>query len=130
MADEHLAALLKRLRGRAKLSQEELAARAGLSPRTVSDIERGVQLHPRQVTLEILSDALGIDDAERRELWATASSSEIEPIPPVTAELLGRDRAIGELCSTFERNGRAFVTVTGAPGVGKTVLARCVAAAL
>lgn len=130
MAAEPLAALLKRLRGRAKLSQEELAARAGLSPRTVSDIERGVQLHPRQVTLEILSDALGIDATQRRELWATASSSGIEPIPALAGGLLGRDHVTAELCAAFAQSGRAFVTVTGAPGVGKTVLARSVAALL
>ena len=35
-------ALLRELRAKAGLTQEELAAAAGLSPRSVSDLERGV----------------------------------------------------------------------------------------
>jgi transcriptional regulator with XRE-family HTH domain len=36
------AALLRQLRAGAKLTQEELAEAASLSPRSVSDLERGV----------------------------------------------------------------------------------------
>jgi transcriptional regulator with XRE-family HTH domain len=36
------AGLLRQLRAEAKLTQEELAEAAGLSPRSVSDLERGV----------------------------------------------------------------------------------------
>lgn len=130
MSAEQLAARLKRLRLRAKLSQEELAARASVSTRTVSDIERGVQTRPRQITLDILSDALGLDDLERRELRAAVSSSGITPIPPVDISLVGRDRVIGEMYSAFAQGSREFITITGAPGVGKTVLARCLATML
>ena len=35
------AGLLRRLRTEARLTQEELAGEAGLSPRSVSDLERG-----------------------------------------------------------------------------------------
>jgi transcriptional regulator with XRE-family HTH domain len=36
------AGLLRQLRAEARLTQEELAAAAGLSPRSVSDLERGI----------------------------------------------------------------------------------------
>jgi transcriptional regulator with XRE-family HTH domain len=36
-----LAGLLRELRVEARLTQEELAEAAGLSPRTISDLERG-----------------------------------------------------------------------------------------
>ena len=44
MAEPELsfAGLLRQLRGEAKLTQEELAEAAGVSPRSVSDLERGI----------------------------------------------------------------------------------------
>ena len=44
----------------AALSQEELAERAGLSPRGVSDLERGARTAPRLETVRLLADALGL----------------------------------------------------------------------
>ena len=41
------AGLLRELRTEARLTQEELAEAAGLSPRSVSDLERGVNLTAR-----------------------------------------------------------------------------------
>jgi DNA-binding XRE family transcriptional regulator len=43
-----LAGLLRRLRTEAGLTQEELAERAGLSPRSVSDLERGINQTARR----------------------------------------------------------------------------------
>jgi transcriptional regulator with XRE-family HTH domain len=43
------AALLRQLRAEAKLTQEELAEAASLSPRSVSDLERGINV-PRART--------------------------------------------------------------------------------
>ena len=60
-----LADLLKSLRTGARLSQEALAERAGLSTRTVSDIECGVARWPRAITLSLLSEALALEPAER-----------------------------------------------------------------
>jgi WD40 repeat protein/transcriptional regulator with XRE-family HTH domain len=54
------AALLRQLRGAAKLTQEELAEAAGLSPRSVSDLERGVTRTARKDTAALLADALGL----------------------------------------------------------------------
>ena len=54
------AGLLRRLRGEAGLTQEELAEAAGLSPRSVSDLERGVNRTAHKDTALLLADALGL----------------------------------------------------------------------
>lgn len=64
MADgDSLGALLTRLRGRAGLSQEQLADRSGVSAQAISDIERGTTLHPRAGTLHRIAAGLGLDAA-------------------------------------------------------------------
>ena len=52
------AALLRRLRAGARLTQEELAEAAGVSPRSVSDLERGINRTARKDTALLLADAL------------------------------------------------------------------------
>ena len=46
-------------RRRAGLSQEDLAARAGVHPHTISKIERGLLVVPRPSTCRKLAAALG-----------------------------------------------------------------------
>jgi len=53
-------ALLRQLRGEAKLTQEELAEAAGLSSRSVSDLERGITRAAHKDTAALLADALGL----------------------------------------------------------------------
>jgi transcriptional regulator with XRE-family HTH domain len=57
------AGLLRQLRGEAKLTQEELAEEAGLSPRAVSDLERGINRTARKDTAMLLAGALGIAES-------------------------------------------------------------------
>src|SRR5689334_6227938 len=52
--------LLRQLRAEARLTQEELAAAAGLSPRSVSDLERGINRTARKDTADLLAAALGL----------------------------------------------------------------------
>src|SRR5262245_41618775 len=77
-------ALLRRHRVAAALSQEALAARAGLSTRAVSDLERGVKARPHLETVRRLADALGLEPAERAALAAAARPGEggAAPAPP------------------------------------------------
>jgi transcriptional regulator with XRE-family HTH domain len=49
--------LLRRLRAEAGLTQEELAEAASLSPRSVSDLERGVNRTARRDTALLLAGA-------------------------------------------------------------------------
>ena len=64
--------LLKRFRLAAGLSQEELAERAGLSPRGVSDLERGARTNPRTGTIRLLADALQLAETDRAAFLAAA----------------------------------------------------------
>jgi predicted ATPase/transcriptional regulator with XRE-family HTH domain len=132
MPQETLGTLFKRLRAHSGLSQEQLAERAGLSHRTVGDIESGVRRRRRAVTLNLLADALGITAHERAELLRTALEEGLgaphESLPgglrlPRAPALIGRDDALAGLRAAFDADGRALVTLTGPPGVGKTALA-------
>ncbi|HXT37201.1 MAG TPA: helix-turn-helix domain-containing protein, partial [Chloroflexota bacterium] len=63
-------ALLRAYRVGAGLSQEELAERAQLSPRTISDIERGITTAPYRDTVALLADALELGASDRAALEA------------------------------------------------------------
>jgi DNA-binding XRE family transcriptional regulator len=65
-------ALLRAGRNRAWLSQEQLAARAGLSERTVRDLEAGRVRSPRTDTVRLLADALQSSQPERGK-WIEAA---------------------------------------------------------
>ncbi len=55
-----LADLLRNLRRKARLTQEELAGAAGVSVRAVSNLERGAVTTPQKDTVRLLADALGL----------------------------------------------------------------------
>jgi non-specific serine/threonine protein kinase len=94
-----LGTLLQQHRVAAGLSQEELAERAGLSRRGISDLERGARRAPHPATLRRLADALELDQAERTALLASARTADArvhlatgpEPAPSF-ADLLRRAR--------------------------------------
>src|SRR5262249_38253926 len=64
--------LLRSHRAVARLSQPELAQRALISARSVSDLERGVYQGPRRPTVLRLANALGLDGADRDQFEAAA----------------------------------------------------------
>jgi len=66
------AGLLRQLRAEARLTQEELAEAAGLSPRSVSDLERGVHRTAQKDTAQLLAGALGLADPARALFVAAA----------------------------------------------------------
>jgi transcriptional regulator with XRE-family HTH domain len=66
------AGLLRQLRAGAGLTQEELAEAAGLSPRSVSDLERGVNRTARKDTAVLLAGALGLAEPVRSLFVAAA----------------------------------------------------------
>ncbi len=65
-------ALLRQLRAEARLTQEELAGTAGLSPRSISDLERGINRTARKDTAELLAGALGLAEPVRPVFIAAA----------------------------------------------------------
>ena len=64
--------LVRQLRAEAGLTQEELAEAASLSPRSVSDLERGINRTARKDTAELLAGALGLAEPVRALFVAAA----------------------------------------------------------
>ncbi len=64
--------LVRQLRTEAGLTQEELAEAASLSPRSVSDLERGIHRTARKDTAELLAGALGLAEPARPLFVAAA----------------------------------------------------------
>ena len=67
--------LLRRHRLAAGLTQEELAEKAKVSPRAISDLERGQRSRPWPQTVQLLAATLLLDPAEREQLEAAACLS-------------------------------------------------------
>jgi polar amino acid transport system substrate-binding protein len=91
-----LAGLLRGLRQRALLTQEELAQRSGLSVRTIRGLELGRIRRPHSGSLRRLADALQLGGEEREALAAAARSERGEPaargpdpVPAVAARPVG-----------------------------------------
>jgi class 3 adenylate cyclase/ABC-type transport system substrate-binding protein len=86
--------LLRHHRTAAGLTQEELAARAGLSSDAISTLERGARRRPRKDTVALLADALALPDEERAAFAAVArrsSAAALAATPPGAATLPGLD---------------------------------------
>src|ERR1051326_8678287 len=64
--------LLRGYRTAVGLTQEDLASRAGLSARAITDLERSVRRYPYPDTVERLGQALELNDAQRAELRAAS----------------------------------------------------------
>jgi predicted ATPase/DNA-binding CsgD family transcriptional regulator/DNA-binding XRE family transcriptional regulator len=136
--------LLRQLRAEAKLTQEELAEAAGLSPRAVSDLERGIHRTAHKDTAVLLAGALGLD-GPARELFVAAARGRapaagvlaagrrqaaaaswaavggVHGFPATLTSFIGREaetRQVAELLAEHR-----LVTVTGPGGSGKTRLA-------
>jgi predicted ATPase/DNA-binding CsgD family transcriptional regulator/DNA-binding XRE family transcriptional regulator len=132
--------LLQRHRQAAGLSQEELAERAGLSRRGISDLERGVRCAPYPETVRRLAESLQLSAPERAGLLAAsrrgtaaaagepAPERRQAPLPVPLSSFVGREREIGEVRRLL--GSTRLLSLTGPGGVGKTRLALVVAADL
>src|SRR5260370_42073957 len=67
--------VLRKQRVARALTQEELAARAQLSPRAISDLERGLKHAPRWSTVRLLVTGLELGSDDAAELMAAARSA-------------------------------------------------------
>jgi predicted ATPase/DNA-binding XRE family transcriptional regulator len=115
---------LRRLRRRSGLSQETLAARAGLSPEAVSLLERG-RRSPRMTTMRLLAEGLRLPESDRSALFASVNLHEpATPSLPVFADHpIGRDSELREVAEIIERDDTRLLTLLGPAGVGKTRIA-------
>ncbi|MFE4053972.1 helix-turn-helix domain-containing protein [Streptomyces sp. YIM B13518] len=82
--------LLRQLRKRARLTQEQLAERSTVSVRTIRRLETGRSTDHRLSTLHLLADALEVGTEERRQLTDTLVAAQqgvaVEPPEPAPAE--------------------------------------------
>jgi len=133
-----LGRLLRRHREQARLTQEELADRAGVSARTISDIERGVRARAYADTATRLSVALGLTDTDRATFLDAArgpnslvgADYRVSRVPRPITSLIDREREVSELVTALDADERRLVSITGLGGVGKTRLALAVATEL
>src|SRR5579871_508147 len=125
LADESISfgTLLQRHRRLAGLSQVELAARAGLSRRGISDLERGVRRFPYPTTVRGLAAALGLDEVNRTALVVAArpartAASVQHNLPAQPTRLIGREQDLGEVEVRLLQPEVRLLTLTGAGGSG------------
>ncbi len=128
--------LLREYRVAAGLTQEALAERAGLSPRGISDLERGARRAPRRDTIRLLAEALQLAGPDRSALVGAArkpaamappdtaeptSRVEAARLPAPASSFVGRVRELEDVRRLL--GTRRLVTLTGPGGCGKTRLA-------
>src|SRR5262249_26484992 len=130
-SDEAFGEVLQRHRHTQRLTQADLAEKAGLSERAISDLERGLK-RPQRATVRLLIHALGLpsDQAHVLEHVARPRGSAVEPsvngsarhnLPASLTSFVGREQ---DLIEVAERLCSArLLTLTGVGGCGKTRLA-------
>src|SRR5215469_17477281 len=143
------AGLLRQFRAEARLTQEELAEAAGVSPRSVSDLERGINRTARKDTAVLLADALGLT-GQVRVLFVAAARGRAPAAEVLTARpdgaaggsavavtrslprdigsFTGREtelaRLLGTLAGVAAGDGPpGLCVIDGMAGIGKTTLA-------
>jgi len=147
-ATPEFAGLLRQLRADAGLTQQELAKAAGVSRRSVSDLERGINRTARHDTAVRLAGALGLAEPARSLFIAAArgriqaaqvlaagpgqppgeppaSAAGLHGFVPALTSFVGRAGPVREVAALLDRY--RLVTVTGPGGAGKTRLAGQVA---
>lgn len=129
--------LLREYRRAAGLTQEELAERAGISPRSISELERGGAHVPRRDTVALLARALKLDGRqhiafeallnERRRQSADVHVGRVAErqrhnLPRPLTSFIGREAELDELAPLLAN--APLLTLVGPGGVGKTRLAQ------
>ncbi|HZS86511.1 MAG TPA: AAA family ATPase [Chloroflexota bacterium] len=133
---QSLGDLLRRYRMAGGLTQEELAERAGLSARGISDLERGVKVRPRKDTIALLAAALGLAPEERARFEVArqrgagtgppragfAGDALASPHAAALPPFVGRTQELTRLERHLTGEGPPLVLLAGEPGIGKSRL--------
>ena len=135
--------LLRRLRVAAGLTQEQLAKAAGLSPRSISDLERGINLTARRETVRLLAEVLNLTGPERAGFQAAARgltpsqatsasagavATATRTLPRDIGAFTGREselRSVLRLAARARKSGGVvgICAIGGMAGIGKTAFA-------
>jgi tetratricopeptide (TPR) repeat protein/transcriptional regulator with XRE-family HTH domain len=124
-------------RQRLGLTQEELAASAGLGVRTIRKIEAGRVGVPRPATVRLLADAFGLIGADRDGFCQIAAGEPTEPstnsrtpaqLPADVSAFTGRAEQLAQLDAQLagagdQPNAMIISALSGTAGIGKTALA-------
>jgi len=103
--------LLRRLRDRAGLTQDELAEAAAVSQRAISDLERGINATARKDTAVLLAGALGLDGPAREQFVAAARGR-----APASEALAAAAGEAGSAAAASRTLPRDIATFTGRAG--------------
>jgi transcriptional regulator with XRE-family HTH domain len=143
------AGLLRQLRAESRLTQEELAEAAGLSPRSVSDLERGINRTARKDSAVLLAGALGLTGqvqvafvaaargrapvaevlaAQRAGAAGASTAAATRTLPRDIGGFTGREaelaRLLGTLADVAGEGGLVGIhAIDGMAGIGKTTFA-------
>jgi tetratricopeptide (TPR) repeat protein/transcriptional regulator with XRE-family HTH domain len=128
---------LKRARRNARLTQAQLAERAGFSVVYISMLERGAR-QPQSSTLALLADVLELSGAERIAFEAMAQASNAARgwtaqlsrqsahfalgVDTDYAPLVGRSHEVSLIAKHLADERRPLLHFVGEPGIGKTRL--------
>jgi transcriptional regulator with XRE-family HTH domain len=143
------AGLLRQLRTEARLTQEELAEAAGLSPRSISDLERGINRTAHRDTARLLAGALSLAEPVRAPFVAAArgkgapedvlaarpgaapgafTAAATRALPRDAVSFTGREGELARLMEALTPEAAGGVVpgihaIDGMAGIGKTTLA-------
>jgi tetratricopeptide (TPR) repeat protein/transcriptional regulator with XRE-family HTH domain len=131
------AGVLRRLRAAAGLTQEELAAAAGLTSRAISYLERGVVTTPHKDTVRLLADALQLTGPARAQFETAARDRAVRgragadgaavtrTLPRDIGLFTGRGQELQELVDAAAGAGGvvSIHAIGGMAGIGKTAFA-------
>lgn len=137
---------IKQRRRALDLTQEMLARQVGCTAVTIRKIESGT-LRPSRRLVDQLADALHIPAPERDSFQRRARARPLDtptrspqPTPPAPTRmrnlpvpltpLVGRERDLAAAQALLLRDDIRLLTLTGAPGIGKTRLALQIATAI
>src|ERR1700735_4587869 len=123
------AGLLRQLRAEARLTQEELAEAAGLSPRAVSDLERGINRTARKEAAPAAArgraPAAEVRAARHGAAAGAVTAATVRSLPRDVGSFTGREPELARLLADMAA-GRGLVeifAIDGMAGIGKTALA-------